>query len=219
MSELEAKAQWKATLTEYNRIIGNHLTSLRESKKIRQQTVADQIFADKSKISMIENGRATVDAEVLIAYSKALEVPIMRLLDVETDVDAGLSDYLPKVSPQYRQIAIDVLNALYHSYQRTIAPKNTSQNKPGQSRPNFSAVHFQTFNDSYDVENISNTNDITSNIEDDNLHSQSNRYVLLDHAQIDRLKNSSLKSSMEQLFNMVEQAQASIEEALKGTDK
>ena len=214
MSELENKGKWKKELADYNRQIGNHLTSLRESKKIPQQVVADQIYADKYKKYMVENGRTTVDAEVLMAYSKALKVPIMRLLDIKTDVDAELHDYLPRVSPQFRQIAIDVLNALYMSYQRTTIDVNKSaSSEQGRARPDFTAIHDQTvfkgFNDNYD----------NTEYEPSKTVSTPTRYVLLDHAQIERLKNGSLKTNMEQIFDMAQAAQASIESALKSTDE
>lgn len=63
--------------------IGKKIKSIRESKGITQQAVADICDFEKSNVSRIESGRTNMTIKNLFKISQALNVKMKELVDVE----------------------------------------------------------------------------------------------------------------------------------------
>ncbi len=62
---------------------GTHLRKLREENNLSQQQLADMSDLAKTTIQRIENSKFSVKFDVLISISKALEIPITKLVDFQ----------------------------------------------------------------------------------------------------------------------------------------
>lgn len=58
-----------------------HLRSLRDSKKISQQKLADDADVAKKTIQRIENAKTAVTIDILISLSRALKISLCELTD------------------------------------------------------------------------------------------------------------------------------------------
>lgn len=63
--------------------IGKKIKSIRESKGLTQQTLSDLCDFEKSNVSRIESGRTNLTIKSLFKISKALQVKMKELVDVE----------------------------------------------------------------------------------------------------------------------------------------
>ena len=192
-----SKDKWKKELTAINRKIGNHLTWLRELKGVTQQDVADKICADKSKISMVENGRSTLSVEVMIAYSKALEIPITRLLEFD-DSEEILNVVIPTLSPEYSQILIAIANTINGLYRQQYTQSDQDIPRPSSDSvlyAYYAAIKRQDYQ--YTVPQTEN------------------RFVLLDKDSISKIKDPGLRQNLLEEFDLAEHARDDIAMALK----
>lgn len=66
--------------------LGNRIRSRRKELGITQTKLAEAIgCSDKSSISLIENGKADVSTEQLLALTEYLDVPVTWLLGIEPE--------------------------------------------------------------------------------------------------------------------------------------
>jgi transcriptional regulator with XRE-family HTH domain len=68
---------------QLQKIIGNRIRLLRESKGISQQVLAAMCNFEKGNMSRIEAGRTNPTLTTLYKISQALEIKIADLVDVE----------------------------------------------------------------------------------------------------------------------------------------
>ncbi|WP_428985344.1 helix-turn-helix domain-containing protein [Sphingobacterium oryzagri] len=71
---------------DYNKIkadFGNHIRSIRDSKKYSLRMVASKCNLDDSNISKIENGKFNVQLSTIIELAKGLEVHPSALLEYD----------------------------------------------------------------------------------------------------------------------------------------
>ncbi|WP_075343196.1 helix-turn-helix domain-containing protein [Tenacibaculum agarivorans] len=69
------------------RKVGNKIQSIRESKGLSQVDLAGKIQGkfDTTNVSRIESGRTNSTLFTLYRISKALEVPLTALVDIDTE--------------------------------------------------------------------------------------------------------------------------------------
>lgn len=70
-------------LQTYLETLGKRVHTVRKSKKLSQQTLADTAGLDRAYISSIENGKQNITIGVIFRLADALELPINDLLLVE----------------------------------------------------------------------------------------------------------------------------------------
>ena len=66
---------------EINTYVGNRIRSIRKSKNMSIQQLADAINKSKACVSKYEKGEITIDIPTLFEISDVLEVPAERLID------------------------------------------------------------------------------------------------------------------------------------------
>lgn len=63
--------------------VGQRIRSFREEKGLTQEGLADLCNFEKSNISRIETGRTNLTLKSMLTISKALNIQIKQLLDIE----------------------------------------------------------------------------------------------------------------------------------------
>lgn len=64
-------------------LIGKKIKTIRESKGLTQQNLADLCDFEKSNVSRIESGRTNITIKNLYKISKALNLKLQELVDFE----------------------------------------------------------------------------------------------------------------------------------------
>lgn len=87
-------------------MLNENIKALRKSKGLSQQDLADKLNVVRQTISKWEQGLSVPDADLLIALSEALEIPVSTLLGetvVETEADTvkALSEKLEIINLQF----------------------------------------------------------------------------------------------------------------------
>lgn len=99
--------------SEYTAKIRKRLRMLRESAGLSLEEMGSKMNYSKSQISKIETSKTKIDTEILYGYSKALNLPVSEIINVDDDFTGFLGDYLVKMPPHYRRLAIDVMTAIW----------------------------------------------------------------------------------------------------------
>lgn len=68
---------------ELQQAFGNHIRELREAKNLSKTAFADLMGKERIDVSQIERGERNVTLRTMLSLAKALEVPIMALLDFD----------------------------------------------------------------------------------------------------------------------------------------
>ena len=93
--------------------IGQFIKSLRENKNWSQETLANKMFVDRTKVNKLENGARNVQLEDVILLSKIFNISLEEILSGEIKTKQNeykfskmLSDYLKNQNVRSRKINI-----------------------------------------------------------------------------------------------------------------
>lgn len=70
--------------------LGKRIKALREQLKISQNELAQKLEMDRASLSLIENGKRSLKADELILLSKAMNISIDELLNIQTPTEIVL---------------------------------------------------------------------------------------------------------------------------------
>jgi transcriptional regulator with XRE-family HTH domain len=70
--------------------LGKRIKALREAHRISQEELAQKLKMDRASVSLVENDKRSLKAEELILLSKALNVSIDELLNIDSPIDVIL---------------------------------------------------------------------------------------------------------------------------------
>ena len=72
---------------DIQKIVGTNIRTIRESKKLSQEKLANLSDLDRTYVFSIEKGRRNISIKVLFKISNALNVSILELVkDVENEI-------------------------------------------------------------------------------------------------------------------------------------
>ena len=80
-------AEQKVTLEEHLSLMGRRIKSIRTSRSMTQQELADVSGLDRTYISLVEHGRQNLTVGAVLKVAQALDVPIGDLLAQEATAD------------------------------------------------------------------------------------------------------------------------------------
>ena len=73
---------------ELQKAFGKHIQQLREERNLSKTAFADLMGKERIDVTQIEKGERNVTLKTLLSLSKALEVPLISLLDFDRKLEA-----------------------------------------------------------------------------------------------------------------------------------
>ncbi len=90
--------------------LGKRIKELRESYGLSQDALANKLHIDRASLSAVENDKRSLKAEELVQISKALNVSIDSLLNLENTIEVILQESATKKEPNKMRISVPQKN-------------------------------------------------------------------------------------------------------------